>query len=137
MNEYLSALVGGVLVGVSAFTLLFFSQRVAGISGIVWGLFRSADKAWRWQFVVGMLMGGVIFLPKLTIDVQHYESDPVLLVIAGLLVGVGAKLANGCTSGHGVCGVGRFSLRSLVATPVFMAAGMATVLVMSWLEVTG
>ncbi|WP_437946526.1 YeeE/YedE family protein [Sorangium sp. So ce296] len=126
-------LVGGALIGLSASLLLLFNGRVAGISGIFGGLlFRErGDTAWRAAFVVGLLLGG------LALAAAHPAAFPPagggrslgLLVAAGLLVGLGARLGNGCTSGHGVCGLSRLSLRSLVATMTFMATAAATVYV--------
>jgi uncharacterized membrane protein YedE/YeeE len=126
------SLLGGVLIGVAASALLFFDGKVAGVSGIVGGLLRpgAGDHAWRVAFVAGLLAGGVLVrlaLPSaFTIAVAE---PPLLLVAAGLLVGFGTQLGNGCTSGHGVCGLSRGSGRSLVATATFMTAGALTVLV--------
>ena len=124
-----SALLGGALIGLAASTLLWLDGKVAGVSGIVGGLLRREEAGWRLAFVAGLVAGGVLLrfaLPSaFTITVA--EPLPVLLA-AGLLVGFGTQLGNGCTSGHGVCGVSRGSPRSLVATATFMATGILTVL---------
>jgi uncharacterized membrane protein YedE/YeeE len=122
-------LAGGVIIGLAASMLWLLHGRIAGISGITGGLFDapSGDKHWRLSFVLGLVAGGVLFSFMLP---GAFGTAPVSLgvaVIAGVLVGFGTTLANGCTSGHGVCGVGRFSKRSLVATASFMSAGMLAV----------
>ena len=125
--------IGGLLIGGAATLLVLLTGRVAGISGILGGLFGAAasDVGWRVAFVVGIVIGPVIVaafggpVP----DIELQGSLP-LLVIAGLLVGFGTRLGGGCTSGHGVCGLARGSPRSLVATTVFFAVAVATVFVM-------
>ncbi len=127
---------GGALIGLSASLLLLSHGRIAGISGIVGGLLetRSSDRDWRLAFVLGLLAGGIALLfafpTALTVGV---ERGSVAVVAAGLLVGFGARLGSGCTSGHGVCGISRFSRRSLVATGTFMATGAATTFLYSLL----
>jgi uncharacterized membrane protein YedE/YeeE len=125
------ALGGGMLLGLSALLLLWIRGRIAGISGIMGGLFVAGqDKHWRWWFVLGLLTGGVIGIHVLGEAAPHLDGIPVpWLVIGGLLVGFGARLGNGCTSGHGICGIGRGSVRSIAATLTFMATGMLTVFV--------
>lgn len=127
----LTGLLGGVLIGLSAVVLLAANGRIAGISGIVGGLLTpsSGETAWRAAFVVGMLAGGVlyaVFAGSLGIALQ--AGLPVM-GIAGLLVGFGTRLGGGCTSGHGVCGIGRLSQRSIIATVTFMLVGVGTVFV--------
>lgn len=125
------ALIGGLLIGLSSTLLLLFNGRIAGISGIVNGAIGFGN-ARRWQqlFIVGLLIGGLLYSnlvasqPTLT-----SEFAPVSMIIGGLLVGFGTRLGNGCTSGHGVCGLGRLSFRSLVAVMTFLIAGFATVFV--------
>jgi uncharacterized membrane protein YedE/YeeE len=123
-------LVGGVLIGVAAAALLLFDGKIAGISGIVGGLAqpRRGDVGWRAAFLLGLLVGGAGLLAWRPEALGPPAVVPTLtFVLAGLLVGTGTRLGNGCTSGHGVCGVGRGSVRSLVATATFMTTGAATV----------
>ena len=129
-----SALAGGLLIGLSAVMLMLFEGRIAGISGIVSKLFPPfSDNRFlsRAGFVLGLLIAPFLYLlftgalPAITVS-----SDPVLMMIAGLLVGFGAVLGSGCTSGHGVCGISRLSPRSILATTLFMAAGFITVFIM-------
>ena len=132
MNAVVVALAGGVLIGLSAVLLMFANGRTAGIAGIVGGLFGACagEVGWRLAFIVGLVAGpfaATLFgapLPEIGID----ASVPVILV-AGLLVGFGSRLGNGCTSGHGVCGLARLSRRSLAATLTFMTVGAAVVFV--------
>ena len=125
-----SALAGGALLGLSAVILLLFRGRIAGISGILAGLFtpHKGDTSWRVLFLIGMMLGAVILLPMGFSIADMPQGSPLLYVAAGLLVGIGTKLGNGCTSGHGICGMGRFSKRSIVATLVFMAVAIFVVL---------
>lgn len=126
-----SALAGGALIGLSAVVLLLFRGRVAGISGILSGVLspQRGDISWRWLFLIGMLLGAVLLQP-LGFQIPAMPQAPLgLYIAAGLLVGIGTKLGNGCTSGHGICGIGRFSVRSIVATLVFMAVAIAVVFV--------
>jgi uncharacterized membrane protein YedE/YeeE len=133
MHPYLQSLLGGVLIGLASWLLLFTLGRVAGISGIASGLLvphavPRSDRAWRWAFVVGLVGAGAVMAGLMA--QPHIAQRPVLLLVAaGLLVGYGTVTGSGCTSGHGVCGLGRRSLRSLAATLVFMGLGMATVAV--------
>ncbi|ENM3766404.1 YeeE/YedE family protein [Vibrio cholerae] len=126
------SLIGGMLLGISATLMLLMNGKIAGISGILTGLLtpKSRDFAWRRLFVVGMISGGVIGVKLLGHAVPtDFGVSGILLATAGLLVGVGTRLANGCTSGHGICGIGRFSKRSIVATCVFMVVAAVTVFV--------
>ncbi len=127
----LAAFGGGVLIGGAALLLMLVNGRVAGISGILGGLLspRPGDIAWRAGFIAGLPGGGLVFLwlHEGSLGVSLVASWPQT-VLAGLLVGFGTRMGSGCTSGHGVCGIGRLSRRSLVATLVFIATGMATVL---------
>ncbi|MBS7808090.1 YeeE/YedE thiosulfate transporter family protein [Variovorax sp. PCZ-1] len=123
-------LLGGILIGLASWLLLASLGKVAGISGIASSALTSKEEgAWRWAFLIGLIVGGVLFAAWLSPPVIAQRPLP-LLIIAGLLVGVGTVLGSGCTSGHGVCGLGRRSLRSLVATCVFMATGMLVVFAM-------
>ena len=129
----LTALSGGILIGLAALLFLLVQGRVAGISGILAGLLApvTSDIGWRWRFIAGLAVGGALgfWLLGLPAPDLSQVSWPWLLV-GGLLVGFGAKLGNGCTSGHGICGIGRLSVRSIVATLLFMLAGMVTVFIM-------
>lgn len=130
-----SALLGGVLIGLSAVMLMALNGRIAGIAGIVGGLlgpapFAGLDRYWRLAFVAGLVAAPLVWFAATGAmpDVSVTDSWP-LLVVAGLVVGVGTQIGSGCTSGHGVCGLARLSPRSLVATGVFMAAALVTVFV--------
>lgn len=127
-----AALSGGALIGLATAALLLLNGRIAGISGILGGLLHGAasDRSWRVAFLGGMMLAPWMwqcFFPLPSADVN---ASPMLLIVAGLLVGLGSRFGSGCTSGHGVCGLARFSLRSLVATASFIGAGMVTVFVM-------
>jgi uncharacterized membrane protein YedE/YeeE len=126
----LPALIGGAMIGLAASGLLAFGGRIAGISGIVGGLLRprAGDIAWRAAFVLGLIGGGSLLRLADPAALTLAGAPPLpLLVLAGLLVGFGTHLGNGCTSGHGVCGISRGSPRSLVATLAFMLTGALTV----------
>jgi uncharacterized protein len=125
----IAGLVGGGLIGISAALLFIFTARTAGISGIVNGLFSSnkTEILWRATFIMGLILGPIItsqfnFNLPASINLTWFQ-----VVIGGILVGVGTNLANGCTSGHGVCGISRFSTRSIIATIVFMLVAILTV----------
>jgi uncharacterized protein len=139
MDEFTpwSALAGGALIGLSASILLLTSGRIAGISGILGGLLlpRRGELGWRLGFLAGLLLAGVLAVGLAPDSLGSSPRPLLLLVAAGLLVGIGTRLGNGCTSGHGICGVSRLSRRSIVATLVFVGAGMLTVLVMRLLGV--
>ena len=126
-----SALAGGVLIGLASVWLLAASGRIAGVSGILHGLFAQppGDRAWRAAFVVGLIAAGFVWHAFVPVNSEPQATWP-WLALAGALVGFGTRIGGGCTSGHGVCGLGRFSLRSLVAVMVFMATGMAATFVM-------
>jgi uncharacterized membrane protein YedE/YeeE len=126
----LSAAIGGALIGLSAVLLMLLTGRVAGISGIFGGLLNpdSSDRGWRIAFIAGLILA-----PLLAGWIGHAMPIPQLpsswtvIVAAGLLVGFGARLGGGCTSGHGICGVARLSVRSITATAIFMLTAIATV----------
>lgn len=127
-----TALIGGSLIGLATVILLGFNGRIAGISGIMNGVLtrEAVNTAWRWSFLVGLIAGAGVFVwftPPAFAPRTDYPM--ALTVFAGLLVGVGTRMGSGCTSGHGVCGLARLSPRSVVATVVFLAAGVATVFV--------
>ena len=118
---------GGALIGASASAMLLLEGRVAGISGIVGGLFtpKAGDIGWRLAFLGGLVLAGIggALLAPASVAVEVHRA-PWMLVVAGLLVGVGTRLGNGCTSGHGVCGLSRLSPRSLASVVTFMAVGV-------------
>jgi hypothetical protein len=128
-----SAAIGGLLIGVAAVLLMAMNGRIMGISGILGQLVIPApgDIAWRVAFVVGLVAAPVAYgliamggLPQVTVDVSA-----LTVVLGGLLVGIGTRFGGGCTSGHGVCGMARFSVRSISATVTFVAVAMLTVYV--------
>ncbi len=123
------ALAGGVLIGVSAAMFVLLNGRIAGISGILGGLLKRepGDAGWRVAFLLGLLLAPVAYSLFAVLPARTIDASDGAMVIAGLLVGVGTRYGGGCTSGHGVCGLSRFSPRSLVATLAFMGAGFATV----------
>ncbi|WP_116809896.1 YeeE/YedE family protein [Steroidobacter cummioxidans] len=129
MTTWLSALAGGVLIGLAATLLLWLNGRVAGVSGIFNGVIfpNKGDVAWRYAFLIGLIVAGgayMAFVPGAPLPRTDYSRTALLA--AGLLVGFGTRMGNGCTSGHGVCGLARLSLRSFVAVLTFMATAMAT-----------
>jgi len=129
MTSILMAILGGGLIGLAVSSLLVVSGRICGISGILGGLVsRSPSEVpWRLAFLGGLLVGGVglsMLLPNVLQSPS--ERGLIMVAVAGLLVGFGTRLGNGCTSGHGVCGLSRFSGRSLVATLTFMGTGFLT-----------
>lgn len=127
----INALIGGVLIGLAVSLMLLFNGRVTGISGIIGGVVKpnKGDLDWRLSFIAGLLFGGVV-LKALRPEafVQLSNAQWVDYVIAGLLVGFGTLLGNGCTSGHGVCGISRMSIRSILATVTFIAFGILSVI---------
>lgn len=127
----LTALSGGVLIGLASTVLVLFSGRIAGVSGIIGGLFRprTGDTAWRSAFLVGLLAAPWLFQVVAPLPSIHIDTGSGTLILAGLLVGIGTRYGAGCTSGHGVCGLSRLSPRSLIATVSFILAGFATVFV--------
>ena len=128
--------VGGVLIGLSAALMLLLFGRIAGISGMIGGLLepQPGETAWRATFVAGLLAGGValgMYFPgNFVVEV---ERSPLVIVAAGVMVGFGTRLGSGCTSGHGVCGISRFSRRSLLATFTFMCTGAVTAAIVTHL----
>ena len=125
-----TALIGGVLIGAASVLLMLANGRIAGISGIAGGLFtlKQGDIAWRIAFIAGLIAAPFVDQAITgTLPEVSFPAPWPLLVIGGLLVGFGTQLGSGCTSGHGVCGIARFSKRSLVATVTFMATAVLTV----------
>ncbi|HEN3289269.1 TPA: YeeE/YedE family protein [Yersinia enterocolitica] len=124
-----SALAGGVLLGIAVTILWFCNGRIAGISGILGGLLppKAGDISWRVAFLLGLIMAPGIYSLFTDLPLILIDADLPVLIVAGLLVGIGTRYGAGCTSGHGVCGLARFSPRSLLATLSFMLTGFATV----------
>ena len=127
-----TSLVGGIIIGIAALILLFCVRKIAGVSGIIGGLFPIVrrDAAWRLTFLVGLILGGTVLsqvYPK-SIELELTYST-LALVLAGLLVGFGSRLGGGCTSGHGICGLGRLSSRSMIAVLTFMTTGIITAVI--------
>ncbi len=130
--EFINALIGGLLIGLAGILLLISDGKIAGISGMIGGLLRSQTRlnGWRYAFLGGLIVGGFgmhlfgfqVFTPLAT---RSYGA----LIAAGLLVGLGTQIGSGCTSGHGICGIGRLSGRSLIATVTFVVTGAITVYV--------
>jgi uncharacterized membrane protein YedE/YeeE len=129
-----ASLAGGILIGLATALLLLANGRVAGISGILGGLLRPAvasrgDIAWRVTFILGLFVAPLAWLTMGAMPPAQIDHSPALLTVGGLLVGIGTRFGNGCTSGHGVCGIARLSPRSLLATACFVAAGFVTVFI--------
>lgn len=137
-NEFTpwSSLAGGLLIGLSASSLVAALGRIAGISGIIGALLQRpswksvSNWGWRLAFIIGMVTAPLIWQLFAPLPAMQMPSNSVLIIVAGLLVGFGTRLGSGCTSGHGVCGLSRLSLRSLAATLTFIATGAITVFVM-------
>jgi uncharacterized membrane protein YedE/YeeE len=128
----ISAAIGGALIGLSAVVLMLLNGRIAGITGIAAGLLDPAvtDRGWRASFVIGLIAAPLsAMLLGYTLPLPQLPTNYVTIVIAGLLVGFGTRLGNGCTSGHGICGIARLSPRSIAATAIFMAAAVVVVAV--------
>lgn len=121
--------IGGVLIGLAAIALLFFNGRIAGLSGILGGVLRpqEGDTLWRAVFIAGLLTGAllILWLHPASMAVHVDVSDPAV-ILGGLLVGLGTRIGNGCTSGHGVCGIGRLAPRSIAASAIFFAFAVVT-----------
>ena len=126
-----SALAGGALIGLAAALLILGLGRVMGAAGIVGGALevRDADAPWRWALIAGLVLSPFLARALWSVAPPVFAAHGLALVASGLLVGFGARLGSGCTSGHGVCGLARLSPRSFVATGIFMATAFATVFV--------
>ncbi len=128
-QPFIAAAAGGILIGLSAFLMMWLIGRITGVSGIAAGLMSNSSdsrRGWRIAFVAGLVFAGFAMQPFASATTIQSISPPMLLA-AGLLVGFGSVLGSGCTSGHGVCGLGRRSIRSLVATVTFMGAAFMTI----------
>ncbi len=134
--EWLNALIGGGLIGVAVSLMLLFNGRVTGISGIINGSLKpqKGDFLWRILFILGLFVGGLLLkILRPESFTNTLETQTYLTVVAGLLVGFGTIMGSGCTSGHGVCGISRFSIRSILATVIFISAGiLAVILFRKW-----
>lgn len=123
----LAAITGGILIGLSSLILLIFNGRIAGISGIIGQLFSRSLTIWPWLFLGGLSAGSWLAV-QLGYPLPVAPAQPkAMLVIGGLLVGLGTSIGSGCTSGHGICGISRFSKRSFVSVAIFMLTAMLTV----------
>ena len=133
--DVLIPLTGGILIGISASMMLLFSGRIAGVSGIFGGMLfqQGKERAWRLSFITGLIGGGILLY---AINAEFFENSSgrglLAVNIAGFLVGIGTRIGGGCTSGHGVCGIGRLSVRSIVATVTFVFAGMVAVVLVKF-----
>lgn len=126
-----SAITGGAFIGMAAAILILGSGRILGMSGIIKSAITTLPRfGWQWSFILGMVLATWGY--KLLFGLPSYaiEHSSILIIIAGMLMGIGTQMGSGCTSGHGVCGVSRFSKRSLVATLCFMLSGIATACMM-------
>jgi len=133
VEEVKMAFIGGLIIGLASALLLLFNGRIAGIGGIMSKLitFRVPDLMWRLDFVIGLVIGGFLLKNFLPASFALDSRTPLwMLATAGILVGFGSAEGNGCTSGHGVCGISRLSKRSIIATLTFMSAGIITVFIL-------
>ena len=128
-TQWFQPFFGGVLIGSGALLLLLMNGRIAGISGILGGLrsLSATREYWRLAFILGLLVGGIVCFQwsPMAAEISTGVSLPIV-ILGGLLVGAGTRLGSGCTSGHGVCGLARFSLRSMVAVCVFLVTAVVT-----------
>jgi uncharacterized membrane protein YedE/YeeE len=126
----LNSLIGGILIGIAAIIVFLANGRIMGISGIIGNLIthKETDQiSWRIIFILGVLIGPLLFIIFFKEIKSEMVANTTFLILSGFLVGLGTSLGNGCTSGHGICGLSRFSIRSIVATFVFVISGMITV----------
>ena len=127
VDNIIFGLTGGLFIGLSSVGLMLFFGRIAGVSGILQASFWSDEKLWRILFIVGLVVGSSLVYYLLPGHINLRTDFPLsILALSGLIVGLGVALGNGCTSGHGICGLGRFSKRSIIATIVFFAFALIT-----------
>ena len=127
----LQVLIGGALIGLASALLMATNGKIAGISSIVHrAFFLRGEESWTVWFVFGLMLGPAVMLVLGWVSLPNIDIDWGSIIVGGLLVGMGTKVGSGCTSGHGVCGMGRLSVRSFVAVAVFMSVGVITVLLM-------
>ena len=137
-QDWINALIGGAIIGTAVSLMLIWTGRVTGISGILNGVLSPlrGDANWRILFILGLILGGLFLkLIKPEVFAGELKTENWTVVVAGLLVGFGTILGSGCTSGHGVCGISRMSLRSVVATITFIMAGVFSVVLFRYLGV--
>jgi len=139
MSDISSALTGGIIIGCSVILLMLLIGRIAGISGIFWNAAKLprhkeqeksllSERLWRWLFILGLPLGSLVASSLFSIVPSAPSNNLLLTIISGVLGGFGVRIGSGCTSGHGVCGIGRFSKRAIIATLVFMSSGILTVI---------
>ena len=128
MESYLYGLIGGLIIGFASILLMMSTGRIAGISGILFTSMKSpASNLWAVLFVIGLILGAAVYHLSTGAQIPTFSASKELVILAGLLVGFGVKLGSGCTSGHGICGIGRLSARSVIATVTFMTFGFISV----------
>lgn len=134
VDSWIRAAIGGGMIGLAAALMIIFNGRIAGVSGVLGGLVldrKASEAPWRALFLGGLMLGALlVILMRPDLAGATLETGWVGMITAGLIVGFGTRMGSGCTSGHGVCGIGRLSQRSIVATCTFMAAGFVTVFVL-------
>ena len=132
------AFIGGLLIGVAVILFFISNGRLAGVSGIVNNMLtKSHNRLINLLFLLGLIMGPLIFMIFSQNEIPFLMTSSIpIIIIGGLLVGIGTKISNGCTSGHGVCGISRFSIRSILATVLFILAAMTAVLIIKWIGIS-
>ncbi|WP_245929089.1 YeeE/YedE family protein [Agarilytica rhodophyticola] len=128
MNDYILASIGGLLIGLAATLMLWALGRISGVSGIFWAaISRPQDGLWRLAFLLGLPLGAGLFHWLSQMPPPAANASYIAALVGGFIVGIGVQLGSGCTSGHGVCGIARLSPRSIIATIIFMLAGIISV----------
>ncbi|MFT7220919.1 MAG: putative membrane protein YedE/YeeE [Candidatus Azotimanducaceae bacterium] len=129
-DHFVTAMLGGICLGLASVLMMLALGRIAGISGIAWQAIRSpVSNAWAIVFVIGLVIGADLYHSIFGQAIPSFDTPLPLLMAGGFIVGFGTKLGSGCTNGHGICGIGRLSIRSVVATATFMTFGFITVYV--------